>query len=212
MDAIVKWNAECMAKEMVEILKKKDFDAVYADNAAEAKKIVADMLPEGASIAVGGSVTLSETGIMDEITSGKYKFIDRFNTPSFEDMLDRYRDGFTADYFVTSSNAVTRTGEIVNTDCTGNRTGAIAFGPKRVIIVIGVNKIVDTVDEGIKRAKSVAPLNAKRITHKTPCAIDGKCHECHDTQTICNVTNIVHNCYKFPGRISVVVVAENLGY
>ncbi|MCX7715078.1 MAG: lactate utilization protein [Clostridia bacterium] len=212
MDAIAKWHAECKAQEIVEILKKKDFNAIYAQNSEAAKKIVMDMIPEGASIAVGGSVTLSETGIMSEITSGKYKFIDRFNTPSFEDMLEKYREGFFADYFVTGTNAITKTGELVNTDCTGNRTGAIAFGPKRVIVVAGVNKIVDTVEDGIKRAKSIAPMNAKRITHKTPCTIDGKCHECHDTQTICNITNIIHNCYKFPGRITVVIIPEILGY
>lgn len=212
MDAVQEWAYECKAKDLVEALKKKDYDAVFAKDKDEAKNIVSEMLTDGATIAVGGSVTLSETGIMDEITSGTYQFIDRFHTDSFEQMLDRYREGFTADFFVTSSNAITKDGEIINMDCTGNRTGSIAFGPKRVIIVIGVNKIVDTIDEGIKRTKEIAPLNARRITHKTPCAVDGKCHDCHDTQTICNVTSIVHNCYKFPGRISVVVIPEVLGY
>ena len=212
MDAIFKWSSECKAKEIIEILKEKDFDAVYAENAEEAKKIVMDMIPEGSSIAVGGSVTLSETGIMAEITSGKYNFIDRFNTPSFDVTLDKYREAFFADYFVTSTNAITKTGELVNLDCTGNRVGAIGFGPKRVIIVAGVNKIVDTVDEGIKRAKSIAPLNAKRLSHNTPCAVDGICHNCHHPHTLCNVTSIIHNCYKFPGRISIVIIPENLGF
>jgi len=212
MDAVSKWSAECKAKEIIEILKEKDFDAVYAENAEMAKKIVMDMIPDGATVAVGGSVTLSETGIMDGLTSGRYSFIDRFNTPSFEVALDRYREAFTADYFVTSTNAITRTGELVNLDCTGNRTSAIAFGPKRVIIVAGVNKIVDTVDEGMKRTKRIAPLNVKRLSHNTPCAEDGICHNCHNPHTMCNVTSIIHNCYKFPKRISVVIIPENIGY
>lgn len=212
MDAVQKWANECKAKEIVEILNREEFDAIYAPTVDEARKIVMDMIPEGSTIAVGGSVTLNETGILDEIRSDKYKFIDRYNTASFEEMLEKYREGYHADVFVSSTNAITRTGELVNIDCTGNRTSSIVFGPKKVIIIAGVNKIVDTVEEGMKRAKSVAPLNARRITHKTPCAVDCKCTDCKVQPRICNVTSILHGCHYFPKRISVVVVPENLGY
>ena len=157
-DAVVKWKNDLKIKELIEVLKERDFDAVYAADKDEARKIVMDMIPEGSTIAVGGSVTLNETGILDEIRSPKYNFIDRYNTKSFEEMLDKYRDGYKADVFVSSTNAVTMEGQLVNIDCTGNRTSQIVFGPKKVIIVAGVNKIVENVEEGIKRAKEIAPM------------------------------------------------------
>lgn len=214
MDAVQKWKNELKIKELIKVLKERDFDAVMAADRDEARRVVMDMIAEGSTIAVGGSVTLNETGILDEIRSDKYKFIDRYNTPNFEAMLDKYREGYTADVFVSSTNAVTMEGQLVNIDCTGNRTSQIVFGPKKVIIVAGVNKIVENVEEGIKRAKSIAPMNARRITHKVPCATDDccTCSDCRSNARVCNVTSIVDGCHYFPKRITVVLVPENLGY
>lgn len=214
MDATQKWANERRIRDLMKVLKENKFNAVYAENADEARRIVMDMIPEGSTIAVGGSVTLNETGILAEIQKPEYKFIDRYHTKSFEEMLDKYREGYFADFMVTSTNAVTMTGELVNIDCTGNRTSQIVFGPKKVIVVAGVNKIVDTLDEGLKRAKQIAPMNARRITHKTPCATDDniQCSNCHCDARVCNVTSIVTGCHYFPGRITVVLVPEVLGY
>lgn len=214
MDAVQKWKNELVIADLIKVLKERDFDAVMAADKDDAKKIVMDMIPDGSVIAVGGSVTLNETGILDEIRSDKYKFIDRYNTSSFEEMLDKYREGYYADVLVSSTNAVTMDGQLVNIDCTGNRTSQIVFGPKKVIIIAGVNKIVQDVEEGIKRAKSIAPMNARRITHKTPCATDDNCNctECRVQARVCNVTSIVDGCHYFPGRITIVLVPENLGY
>ena len=214
MDAVQAWANDLKIKELIKVLKEREFGVAYAKDKDEARKIVMDMIPEGSKIAVGGSVTLNETGILDEIRSDKYNFIDRYNTPNFEAMLDKYREGYTADVFVSSTNAVTMEGQLVNIDCTGNRTSQIVFGPKKVIIVAGVNKIVENVEEGIKRAKSIAPMNARRITHKTPCATDDcmTCSDCHSHARVCNVTSIVDGCHYFPERITIVLVAENLGY
>lgn len=214
MDATQKWAYKRRIMDLIEVLKENNFNAVYADSADEARKIVMDMIPEGSTIAVGGSVTLNETGILAEIQKPEYKFIDRYHTSSFEEMLDKYREGYFADVMVSSTNAITMTGELVNIDCTGNRTSQIVFGPKKVIIVAGVNKIVDTLEEGMKRAKKIAPMNARRITHKTPCATDDniKCSDCHNQARVCNVTSIVTGCNYFPGRITVVLVPEILGY
>ena len=214
MDAVQRWKNELKIKELIEVLKKRDFNAVMAEDKEDAKRIVMDMIPEGSVIAVGGSVTLNETGILDEIRSDKYKFIDHYNVASYEEMLDKYREGYYADVFVSSTNAVTMGGQLVNIDCTGNRTSQIVFGPKKVIIVAGVNKIVETVEEGMKRAKSIAPMNARRISHKTPCATDTscKCTECSVQARMCNVTSIVDGCHYFPQRINIVLVPENLGY
>ncbi len=214
MDAVQKWANERKISDLIKVLEERQFGAVMAKDKDDARRIVMDMIPEGSTIAVGGSVTLNETGILDEIRSDKYKFIDRYNTKSFEEMLDKYREGYHADVLVSSTNAVTMRGQLVNIDCTGNRTSQIVFGPKKVIIVAGVNKIVETVEDGIRRAKSIAPLNARRITHKTPCAADDniKCSECHCDARICNVTSIVDGCHYFPKRITIVLAPENLGY
>ena len=214
MDAVQKWAYERKIADLIKVLEEREFGAVMAKDKEDAKRIVMDMIPEGSIIAVGGSVTLNETGILDEIRSDKYKFIDRYNTPNFEAMLDKYREGYNADVFVSSTNAVTMGGQLVNIDCTGNRTSQIVFGPKKVIIVAGAIKIVETVEEGIKRAKSIAPMNARRITHKTPCATDDnmQCTDCHCQARVCNVTSIVDGCHYFPGRITIVLVPEKLGY
>lgn len=214
MDASQKWAYERRIRDLMEVLEEREFDPIYAENADEARKIVMDMIPEGAKIAVGGSVTLNETGILDEIRSPKYNFIDRYNAKDYEDMLNKYREGYYADVLVSSTNAITMEGQLVNIDCTGNRTSQIVFGPKKVIIVAGVNKIVDTVEEGIKRAKKIAPMNARRICHKTPCAADDniKCKDCRTNARVCNVTSIVDGCHYFPRRITIVLVLEELGY
>lgn len=212
MESAKRWFRECKAKEMVSTLNKKGYNAVYAQDVQTARSIVASMIPEGASVGVGGSVTLSETGILEDIQSGRYRYIDRYNQPSFEIICEKYKEAYTADFFVTSTNAITRQGELVNIDCTGNRVGPMSFGPNKVIVIAGTNKIVRDINAGIVRAKEIAPLNAKRINHPTPCTVDGKCHDCDCQQRICNITNIIHNCYKFPGRITVIMVPEELGY
>lgn len=214
MDEVKKWAYQLQAKEMVEILNKYNFDAIYAESKEEARRICMDMIPEGASVCVGGSVTLKETGIIDDIMSGKYNFYDRFNAGSVANMHDVYRESYKADFIVSSSNAVTKEGQLINIDCVGNRASQIAFGPKRAIIIMGVNKICDTMEDGLKRAKSIAPMNSKRIRHKTPCATDDccTCSNCTGQPRMCNFIGIVDGCFHFPKRISVIMVPEVLGY
>ena len=214
MDQVQKWAYELKAKEIVEILNTYNFNAIYAADKDEARKICMDMIPEGASVCVGGSVTLKETGIMDEIQSGKYNFYDRFHCENVAAMHDVYRESYKADFIVASSNAVTKQGQLVNIDCVGNRASQIAFGPKKAIVVVGVNKIVDTMEDGIKRARSIAPLNSKRIRPKTPFATEDccTCSNCTGQPRMCNFIGIVDGCFHFPKRISVIVVPEVLGY
>ncbi len=214
MDEVRKWAYQLQAKEMVEILNRYDFDAIYADSKEEARRICMEMIPEGASVCVGGSVTLKETGIIDDIMSGKYNFYDRFNAGSVAKMHDVYRESYKADFIVSSSNAVTKEGQLINIDCVGNRASQIAFGPKKAIIIMGVNKICDTMEDGLKRAKSIAPLNSKRIRHKTPCATEDccTCSNCAGQPRMCNFIGIVDGCFHFPKRITVIMVPEVLGY
>ncbi len=212
MNEIKKWSLQKKAKAAVEVLNKHQFDAHYAKNAQDACNLVKEMLSDGTQIAVGGSVTLQETGIMELIKSGKYDFIDRFNNTSWEEELNKYRLGFLSDVFITGTNAITMDGQLVNIDCTGNRVGCIGFGPKKVIVVVGANKIVKDISEGIQRAKSIAPLNSRRINHGNPCDETCECAECTGTNRICNIVSIIDGCYKFPKRISVIVIADELGF
>ena len=211
MNPLKKWHYECLANDMVKILTKKHYNALYAQTAEEAKQMVLDMIEEGASVAVGGSVTVNDMGLVDEFRKPKYKFFERFNQPSFEAVVEVYRQSFLADYLVTSTNAITKNGELVNMDCTGNRVGGMMLGPKKVIVIAGANKIVDNIEDAIKRIKEMAPMNAKRINHKTPCAKTGKCEDCDCEGRICNYTTIIHNGHKFKDRITVIIVPDELG-
>lgn len=212
MNDLKKWQMQCIAAEMIEVLNSKEFDAHYAENLEAAKQIVLDMIPQGVTIGLGGSVTLKEMGLPDIFRQGSYKLIDRYNQPNWDAELQAYRDAQHSDYFVCGTNAITRNGELVNVDCSGNRVSAMIFGPGRVIIVAGVNKVVDNLEDAMKRLKKIAPLNCKRLGHKTPCAITGKCEDCRIQARMCNYTTIIHHGMKFPGRISIVLIAEEFGF
>lgn len=216
MDAVQKWHNELLAKETVELLNTYAFDAIYAETIDAAKEKIRALIPDGAKIAVGGSVTLNETGVMQEIIRDpKYQFIDRYNAQSYEHMLDLYREGLTSDVFVSSVNAITKEGQLVCIDCTGNRVSSIIFGPKKVIILAGVNKICNNLDEALKRVREIAPMNARRIPHKeAACYEDGKCRRaaCKNRARVCNAIGIVDGCFYNPGRISIIIVPEQLGY
>lgn len=207
-----KWQCQQIAKEIVDILNNKGYIARYAENCDEAKQMILDTIPEGASIAMGGSVTLGDMGLVDIFRSDKYRFYDRYATGSYEECYKVYRESMMADWLVTGTNAITREGEIVNTDSSGNRAGGIIFGPDKVLIVVGANKVVDDLPAAFDRIKKIAPANAKRIGHQTPCAVTGKCEHCEIQQSVCNATSIIHNGRKHPGRFNIIVIAEDVGF
>jgi L-lactate utilization protein LutB len=211
MNIVKQWRNETIAKKMVEMLPRKGYNAYYAQNADEAKKIVLDLMPKGASVGIGGSVTLNEMGMV-EIFRADYNFFDRFAGKTYEEVYEVYRQSMLADYLVTSTNAITKNGELVNVDCSGNRVAGMILGPKNVIIVCGVNKVVDNIDEGLKRLKKVAPMNCKRINHITPCYETTECADCQIHARMCNYTTIIHHGRKEPGRITIIMVAEELGF
>lgn len=212
LNPIKKWNCQCLAKDMVKRLNNKHYNAMYADNADEAKRIVIDMIEEGASVCMGGSVTLMDMDMINELRKPKYKFFDRFNQPSWDAIVETFRQSFLADYLVTSTNAITKNGELVFTDSGGNRAAGVILGPKKVIIVAGVNKIVDNLDDAFKRIRRIAPINVKRIGHNAPCTVTGICEDCDCDDRACNYTSIIHNGRKFKDRITVIMVADELGY
>lgn len=212
MNMIKKWQYQCIAKEMVDVLKNKHFDAHYAEDLDSAKDIILKLIPKGAIIGLGGSVTINEMGLIDVFSNGEYNLIDRYNQPTWEDTVDAYRQGLLSDYFVCGTNAITRNGELVNIDCSGNRVAAMIFGPKRVIIIAGANKVVNNLDDAYKRLKNIAPLNCRRLNHKTPCFETGKCENCNIQSRMCNYTTIIHHGMKFEGRISIVLIADEAGF
>ncbi|MDD4688493.1 MAG: lactate utilization protein [Eubacteriales bacterium] len=203
---------EMLAKDLVENLNRNNFEAYYAEDSEKAKALVLSLIPKGATIGVGGSATLNETGIMSAIQDGEYQFIDRFNPPEGTTITDALKAGLTADVFLSSTNAVTRDGQLVNVDGTGNRVGAMLYGPGKVIIVLGTNKIVDNIDDAIKRIKNIAaPINAMRLHRNTPCTKTGRCMDCSSPERICNMTTIYSKC-RNKGDAVVVVIPEELGF
>lgn len=214
MNEIKKFFYDKKAKKVVEVLKKRKYDAMYVETIEDAKQIILETIPEGASVAMGGSTTLAEIDMINTIRNGNYKFFDRFAAPNFEEEVELYRQGLLADYFLTGTNAVTEDGRLLNIDSSGNRAASMIFGPKHVIVVVGVNKIVKNVDEGLKRLEQIAPMNCKRLKNHNdaPCVTTGECSDCLVESRMCNYISIVQQGGKFPGRYKIIIVGQELGF
>lgn len=199
--------------ELIDTLSKKNYTPLYADDIAEARDIVLNLIPQGASIALGGSVTINELNLIDTFKSSNYRLFDRYSQPDWPSTVECMRQGLLADYFVTSTNAITKQGELIQTDSGGNRVASLLYGPKNVIVICGINKLVDTCQDGLNRIKEfVGPLNSKRINHKTPCNISGKCEDCNTKQRICNFTTILKSGKRVSGNTILIIINEEVGY
>jgi len=199
-------------KRTLENLKKHNIDARFAANKEEALKEALSLIPRGARVGMGGSQTVREIGLLDALRKGEYKLVDQYEEGiSKEENMRRRVEGMRCEFFISGTNAVTEDGALVNIDGMGNRTSAITFGPSRVIIVVGRNKVVRDVEAGLERAqKYVAPRNAKRFGVGTPCAESGECSDCSHPERICNIYSIVKRQWT-PGRITVIIVDQDLG-
>ena len=202
-------------------LEKNGMTVSYVESKADVLPLVEGMIPRGATVAVGGSQTLNETGVMGLIRSEKYRFLDRYD-PSLtaEEREEIFRQSALADVYLCSSNAVTENGELYNVDGTSNRVSAIAYGPKKVILVVGINKIVPTLTDAVQRVKSVAaPLNARRLNCNTYCNANGHCMHmdgqmgsgCLSEGRIC-CNYLVSAKQRQTGRIHVIFVGESCGF
>ncbi|ACM61451.1 YkgG family uncharacterized protein [Caldicellulosiruptor bescii] len=206
------WHNELIAKDIVERLNRKKYNAFYAPTLEDAKNKVLELIPEGSSIALGGSVTIEELGLIEIFRNGPYKLFDRYKPMTAEERIELFRQSLLADILVTSTNAITKNGELVNVDCSGNRVSAMIFGPKKVIIVAGVNKVVEDLDEAFKRLKKIAPMNSKRNNHKTPCIETGYCMDCQIKARMCNYITIINHGMKFEGRLNIIIVPFEIGF
>lgn len=167
---------------------------------------------EPKTIGSGGSMTLHVLGTLFDLAAKGHK-VYSYDTVSDEERPTMYQRAAKADWFVSSANAVTTSGDIVNIDGTANRVAPLLFGVPNIIYVFGVNKIVDTLDEAIDRVRNHAcPLNARRLHKNTPCAITGKCSMCNSADCICNVTTIVHHPTRLQAQVHLIIVPEQLGY
>ena len=174
MPDIAKIN-ELMEKT-AKALNKNNMQTFIVSTKEEALEKVKDLMPEGSSVSIGGSVTLKECGIADMLLNGKYEFLDRSKAKTDEEKMDIYRKSFFCDTYLSSSNAITARGELYNVDGNSNRVAAMLFGPKQLIVVAGYNKIVDNIDEAVLRVKEkAAPPNCERLNINTYCKKEGKC-------------------------------------
>ena len=204
---------ERQASTIIKNLKKRNMDGFYCATAEEAKEKALSLIEPGETVSFGGSVTIEECGILDALRErDDIALYDRATAKNAEEMGDIFRRAFYADSYLMSANAITLDGELVNIDGNGNRVAALIFGPKQVIVVAGMNKIVSNEEEAIRRARNMAaPPNCIRLNKNTPCAATGKCADCMGSDTICCQT-VVTRRSRDAGRIKVILVGEELGY
>lgn len=211
-------NNKAYSEQLIKNLKQNNFEVYLAKSTLEAKEIflrsIYPSLPHK-RVSYADSITLHETGLLEHLKSlHNIDFIETFiPNASLEQKWDKRREALTADLFLTGTNAITEKGQLVNLDMVGNRVAAITFGPKNVVLFIGINKVVKNLEEAFKRVRNIAaPQNAKRHENfKTPCQKTGTCHDCKSPDRICNSWTITEK--SFPkGRIKIILIEEELGF
>ena len=198
-----------LAQKVIQGLASRNMTGTYAETKEEALAQALALIPEGSTVTMGGGMSVHEIGLVKALKEGNYHFIDRDEeTDKRAAMLAAY----DADVYLSSVNAMTEDGVLVNIDGNANRVSAIAQGPKKVIFIVGMNKVCDDVDGAMKRARNVAaPINAQRFGLSTPCTRTGACMDCKSMDTIC-CQFLITRFSKHPGRIQVILVGENLGF
>ncbi len=209
MQEMAKKRNELWAQTIIKGLESRNMTGYYAATKEEALKKALELIPEGSSVTMGGAMSAHEIGLVDAVKNGNYNFIDRDAT---EDKRAAMLAAYDADVFLSSVNAMTQDGVLVNIDGNANRVSAIAQGPKKVLFVVGMNKVCDDVDGAMKRARNVAaPINAQRFGLSTPCAKTGSCMNCKSPDTIC-CQFLITRFSRHKDRIHVILVNDELGF
>lgn len=209
--SVIKDFYKTQAETIMKALKKRGMDGHYCPDSKSAVELILSIIPEGSTVTWGGSESIKESGLMAALSNAPVELWNRADVAP-ENMKAFYRKAFCADYYLMSANAITLDGQLVNIDGTGNRVAALSYGPDHVIVLAGMNKVATDLDAAISRAHNIAaPPNAMRLNLKTPCAVDGVCHNCLSPAKICNILQVTHY-NRFPGRIQVILVGESLGY
>ena len=206
------WYGEALADKVIKSLEKNNMTALYVKTKEEALSKVLSLIPEASTVGFGGSLSLDQIGVKDVLRVGNYNFIDRDAPGLSEDEVNQMRkDSLLADVFLMSTNALTMDGKLVNIDGFGNRVAALTFGPDKVIVVAGINKIVPDVEAAMRRIKDyVTPLHARRRERPVPCAKAGMCVDCRVPERSCNIVCIIEH-QRRKDRITVIIVGEELG-
>lgn len=204
---------ENLAATLIENFKKRQIDASYCATAKEAVALASTLIPAKSTVAFGGSMTLSESGMMAELTARTdITLYNRDTASTPEEVAAVYHQAFHSDYFFMSSNAISATGELVNIDGNGNRVAPLIYGPKQVFILAGMNKVEPTLKAALVRARNIAaPINCNRLNRQTPCGVTGICSDCLSPDCICAQTVITRRS-QVPNRIKVILIGESLGY
>ena len=207
-EMIVKRN-ELLANKVIAGLKSRNMTGYYAEDRAAALKMALELIPEGSSVTMGGAMSAHEIGLVEALKAGNYHFIDR---DEYADKRAAMLAAYDADVFLSSVNAMTQDGVLVNIDGNANRVSAIAQGPRKVVFIVGMNKICDDVDGAMKRARNVAaPINVQRFGLNTPCARTGACADCKSPDTIC-CQFLITRFSRHADRIHVILVNDHLGF
>lgn len=213
MDQNLKSVMDKKVSRTIENLKKHNINGYHVTSPAEAITVIESIVSIGSTVSVGGSMTLFETGVIEHLRTGRYEFWDRYEDGlSPADIRKLFQKSFMADAYFSSVNAITEDGWIVNVDGVGNRVAAMIYGPDKVILVVGTNKIVKDTDEAQARIKAfAAPANVARLSRNTPCAITGYCTNCKSDQRICNAYTTL-GMQGDPNRMYVIFIDGNFGY
>ena len=209
MDRNIEKRNELLAQKVIKGLTSRNMTGYYAKDREEAKRIALSLIPEGSSVTMGGALSAHEIGLVEAVKTGNYAFIDR---AKFENPREAMLAAYDADWFLSSANAMTDDGVLINIDGNANRVSCIANGPKHVLFIVGMNKVCDDIDGAMKRARAVAaPTNAQRFEINTPCKMTGSCANCKSPDTIC-CQFLVTRYSRHADRIHVILVNDSLGF
>ncbi|MBO6108277.1 MAG: lactate utilization protein [Eubacterium sp.] len=201
-----------LAEKIIKGLKSRHMEGFYAPTREDALKKAIEIIPEGASVTWGGSMSAAQIGLFDAMKNGSYNVIDRNGAATPEEKRQKELEAYGADFFISSANAITEDGVMVNLDGNSNRVSAIAYGPSHVLMIIGMNKVVSNVDAAIERTRHIAaPVNAQRFDIETPCRSTGACADCKSPQSIC-CNMLITRLELHPDRMKVILVGEDLGF
>ena len=212
MNENIKWVNEKKIEKTINNLKKNNINGYYVKDNDELINLIKDIAKEGEVVSVGGSMSLFESKVIELLRSGRYEFLDRYKKDlTQEDIKEIYRKSFFADTYFASANAITEDGKIFNVDGNGNRVAAILYGPDKVVLIVGVNKIVKNIEQAVARNRAISgPANAKRLNLSTPCVKTGQCMECKSEERICCEYTVIKR-QRNPKRMHVIFINDTLG-
>lgn len=203
---------EKRAQVLLKNLTSRGFEAYYCADKDQARAKALELIPKGASVGWGGCASAEQIGLVDAVRKGNYTAMDRDAAATPQERVKIMKQCLGADVFLTGANALSLDGQMVNIDGNGNRVAAIVYGPDSVLVIAGMNKVCDTLDAAVTRARTIAaPMNKQRFDSKTPCEVTGACADCKSDSCICNQILITRNC-RPAGRIKVILVGEELGF